>query len=119
MYIYIYIYIYNDNNGQLRKVLLFYSTSVCKKERVLSSSLHAYILQKITHLLDVKCIHILKTSFSYTILYYTILYYSILYYTMLYYTILYYTMLYCAILYYTMQYYTILHYTIRGTLRTL
>ena len=91
---------YNDNNGQLTKVLLFYWTSVCKKERVLSSSLHAYILQKITHLLDVKCIHILKTSFSYSILYYTILYY----------TILCYTILYCALLYYAILYYTTLYY---------
>ena len=66
---------------------------------------YVYILQKITHLFYVKRIHILKRSFSYTILYYTILHYTILYYTILYYTVLYYT------IYYTILYYTVLCYS--------
>ena len=69
---------------------------------------YVYILQKITHLFYVKRIHILKRSFSYTILYYTALYYIILYYIILYYTILYCTILYY--IYYTILYYATVHY---------
>ena len=37
---------YDDNNGQLGKVLVFYSTSACKKERVLASPLGSKISSK-------------------------------------------------------------------------